>query len=376
MKFLEMFECIEKGNFGLTDEAIYKSIQNRGDFIPIWGGNKEHNLIERRISTNAKTKQNKNITIFEGEGIIISLDGSAGSMTYKQNQKFALNHHAGFFKVKNPKIIIPEFFALFYQKQLREKSVSEGSKTLTQDHIYQIDFDIPNFNNQRKIMTVINPILDIENNTKGLIQKINKIQGLILTEKYKEFQVRDFSAKSLLNNLGGNSGITEKTIYQKIPLTGNRYHILSSSTISSTKLGEIPKCEIGTKPLKVFENTEGILIIRKGKAGAAFYLKKGRYTINDNAYILSLKKTSYDVSLKWLMYHLKPIFLEYSSRSDNGTWNMTGFFSNTFIDIPVIEEQQNILKYYEQMEILEGKLNRLLDKISSIFSKQISADVA
>lgn len=30
MKFKDLFEPIQKGNFGLTDEAIYKSIQYEG----------------------------------------------------------------------------------------------------------------------------------------------------------------------------------------------------------------------------------------------------------------------------------------------------------------------------------------------------------
>ena len=53
-------------------------------------------MTDRRISVSAKTKKGATIKIFSGEGIIISLDGSAGSMTYKNGEKFALNHHAGF----------------------------------------------------------------------------------------------------------------------------------------------------------------------------------------------------------------------------------------------------------------------------------------
>ena len=187
MRFLDLFRPIQKGDFGLTDEAIYKSIQAGGEFIPIWGGNKNHNLIERRVSVNAKTKQNKPITIFEGEGIIISLDGSAGSMTYKQNQKFALNHHAGFFKIKKPKIILPEFFALFYQKQFQESSVSEGSKTLTLKHIYKIDFDIPSFDEQIRIMKAVKPVIYTRNSAQLLLKKIRNMQKLFLINKYTNF---------------------------------------------------------------------------------------------------------------------------------------------------------------------------------------------
>ncbi len=174
-----MFEPVKKGDFGLTDEAIYKSIQYGGEFIPIWGGNQEHNTIDRLVSVNGRTKQDEPITIFEGEGIILSLDGSAGSMTYKSGtQKFALNHHAGFFKVRSDAIqkIDPEFFSIFYQKQLQELSVSEGSKTLTLDQLYEADFEIPAHSKQIEIMKPVKSILVLRQKIDLFIrQKIDEI---------------------------------------------------------------------------------------------------------------------------------------------------------------------------------------------------------
>ena len=63
--------------------------------------------------------------------------------------------------------------------------------------------------------------------------------------------------------------------YSYIPgkgqLEGLRYPVLSSSTIEETRLGEIPMCDIDGKKLKVFEDREGILVIRNGKAGTVFF---------------------------------------------------------------------------------------------------------
>ena len=42
MKFLDVFNEIDKGNYALTDEAIYASLQNGDELIPLYGGNKEH----------------------------------------------------------------------------------------------------------------------------------------------------------------------------------------------------------------------------------------------------------------------------------------------------------------------------------------------
>ncbi len=57
MRFRDVFNEIEKGNYALTDEAVYASIQNGDEFIPLYGGNKEHHSTERRISISAKTKK-------------------------------------------------------------------------------------------------------------------------------------------------------------------------------------------------------------------------------------------------------------------------------------------------------------------------------
>lgn len=176
-KFLDLFEPIKKGDYKLTDEAIYKSIQRGGEFIPIWGGNQDHSMPDRYVSEEGRTKANKPITIFEGEGIIISLDGSAGSMTYKKDEQFALNHHAGFFKVRKEaeKIIIPEFFALFYPKQLQEISVSEGSKTLSLKQIYSEDFNIPPYDIQKNIMSKVKPLLEKKKKLQKAILKIDEL---------------------------------------------------------------------------------------------------------------------------------------------------------------------------------------------------------
>ena len=189
--FLDLFEPIQKGNFGLTDEAIYKSIETDGNFIPIWGGNQEHNTIQRLVSENGKTKSSKPITIFDGEGIIISLDGSAGSMTRKKNQKFTLNHHAGFFRVKRDleEIIDLDFFSLFYQHQFQDESVSEGSKTLTLKQIYSMDFNIPSYEVQKNILSKIIPILEKRQRIIELINHIRYVKNKTLSIDYKSYQV-------------------------------------------------------------------------------------------------------------------------------------------------------------------------------------------
>ncbi len=379
MKFLDIFQPVEKGNHGLTDEAAYKSIQYDEEYIPLYGAYKQHTVIERLVSIKGKTKSNESIKIFDGEGIIINFDGvSAGRMTYKKNEKFALNHHTGFFKLRDDagKKIDLEYFAVFYQNILEDISVSTGSSTLSLDQLYKMEFEFPSHNDQLKIMSMIRPLLQLKNRINEILSKIEQIKELILSEDYKKFQQKNYPINKILDCMGGNSGLIEREIYQKIPIDGQRYSVLSSSTEDRTKLGEIPICQINGKMIKVFENSEGILVIRNGKAGTTFYLTGGKYTVNDHAYILSLKKDlDFNVSLKWLMYQLRPDFLEYSSSSDNGTWNMTGFFKHVMVDIPIQAEQEKVVMKYEKLEELEENLKNNLQKIEQLVSKQISVPV-
>jgi restriction endonuclease S subunit len=373
-KFLEMFEPIKKGNFGLTDEVIYKSIQTSGDFIPIWGGNKEHKIIDRLVSKNAKTKKGEPITIFSGRGVIISLDGSAGSMTLKAGQEFALNHHAGFFRLKeNPEIqVLLEFFTLFCQKQLQDASISEGSKTLTLDQIYSMDFDMPSIEMQKEIVAAIQPFLKKKEKLEKTLVAIQGIRDKFFSNEYEKYQANEQPIKNIIDYMSGNSGLTEQFIYEKSQHSGKRYIVLSSSTEKETKMGEIPMCELNGKPLKVFEDRDGLLVVRNGKAGTTLYLPRGDYTINDHAYILSVKKDCpYKINLKWLSIQYKDEFLSYASSSDNGTWNMTGFFQNVVIDIPDYTEQMKIVEEYEKPERYEIRIKEINEEIHKLTSKVI-----
>jgi len=375
-KFLDIFTPIQKGNFGLTDEAIYKSIQHGGQFIPVYGGTQEHNTTDRFVSEHGKTKYDEPITIFSGDGIIISLDGSSGCMTYTISRRFALNHHAGFFQLKEKakQLVVPEFFSLFFEKQLQEASVSEGSKTLTLTMIESMDFDIPQYDIQKEIMLEIRPLLKAKEKVKNLLLRINSIKEKELSVEYQNYQAKDVPISKILDCYGGNTGLTEEGIYQKILSDGERYEVLSSSTAEDTRLGKIPICYINGKQLDVFENEEGILVIRNGKAGTTYFLEKGKYAITDHAYILSLKKDcDYKMSLKWLMNHYRQVFLEYASSSANATWNMTGFFKDVRIDIPSYEEQLELAKTYDSLELLETKMEGILTEIDQLFSRQIVA---
>ena len=106
-------------------------------------------------------------------------------------------------------------------------------------------------------------------------------------------------------------------------------------------------------------------------AGQTFYLAPGSYTLNDHAYILYQDPAfPYEINLKWLAIEYRDEFLSYASTSDNGTWNKTGFFTHTFIDIPSIEEQINVVKQYTLIKHKIDRIETILKRIDNIFSER------
>jgi len=376
-KFLDIFKPIQKGNFGLTDEAIYKSIQHGGQFIPVYGGTQEHTTTDRFVSEYGKTKYDEPITIFNGDGIIISLDGSSGCMTYVTAKRFALNHHAGFFQLKEDakQVVDPEFFSLFFEKQLQEAGVSEGSKTLTLSMIESMDFDIPQYSVQMNVMSRIRPLLKVKERVNNLLSRIKFVKERILLVEYRDYQAKGVPIGDVLDCMSGNSGLTEEYLYSQIKDSSEKkYHILTAST--EHELSQyVPRCKHpkdSSKMITVVEGKPVVHVVRIGKAGSVTYFEKGDYTTTENAYLLYLKDNlKFDVSLKWLMYALAPQFSEYSNIAEYGTWNMTGFFEDVIIDIPSYKEQLELVEEYDRLELLQANLQSILAQIDQIFTKQI-----
>ena len=103
---------------------------------------------------------------------------------------------------------------------------------------------------------------------------------------------------------GGNSGLTEELIYLNQDLN-KKYaiNVYSGATQKNNKMRSInPGVKINGKELKVFSN-KGILIARKGKAGALTYINDSNYTLNDDAYIMQIREEyKKRINIKYLMF--------------------------------------------------------------------------
>lgn len=380
MKFLDLFEPVEKGNYALTDECIYNSIDMSDDFIPIWGGNSNHEIINKNINEKAKNKKGASITIFSGEGIIISLDGSAGAMTYKTGQRFSLNHHAGFIKEKKTlkKEISLRYFSIFFQNKLKSLAVSDGSKTLTLDSLYELEIEIPGYEDQIKIMKKVEPLLKLKVELGEIVKNIDVLKNkYFLMKKAEKF----IDAGKIIKHVSRNDSLSEEGIYNKSNnlKPGDKTNLTVLSGSFTKEYGVVPV----EKKIHHLSNSFCLQVITRGKAGSIKFLDKGNYATNTNSmllYLLDEGKKIFNLNsehkekifLKFLKLYLEPKFKEFSSSADLGVLPLTEVLKE--INIPLIKVDISIEKIVEKYELIDDYENRikfLMNKIDNLIDREV-----
>ena len=174
---------INKGTGGFTEEGIYHDMPlNNHPFIPFFGGEKIHRFPEKFVRDGAKNNKGKVVKYFSGECLILSMDGSAGYMTYKPNgEKFTLNHHAASITLKpqyNKKINL-KWFKHEYQKTLIDSTVSKkSSRTLSKEVLESIFITAPKPTEQEAWVKEIEEIEQLNNRLEKIKNHIT-----LLTEK-------------------------------------------------------------------------------------------------------------------------------------------------------------------------------------------------
>ena len=187
--------------------------------------------------------------------------------------------------------------------------------------------------------------------------------------------------------MNGNNGLTEEFIYRKLAAKGTLYEVLSSATTGAARMGFIPVCVLDNgRALRVFEEKTGILVARNGKAGQMTYLKPGKYTINDHAYILSLldnfkaeaKIATPDKErnfLLWFICTYQSVLYKFASKKDNATWNKSDFWG-TSIDIPEPDKIDKVARLYEESLETMSRAQHVIDRLSALLEKQIGVPSA
>lgn len=182
-----------------------------------------------------------------------------------------------------------------------------------------------------------------------------------------------FPIKEVFKIHGGVSGLTEKVIYENQSKDPEKnIYVYSGAT---EKRFHLPKVNsnliINEKRIKTFsKKNEYILISRKGKAGYMQLIKDTNFTINDDAYIMQVKKNFIDkVNLDYFIHKYQKFFLNFvSSKDSNGTFSKE-IAENYEIEIEEIETQKSFIKIKKNKSNLNTKILNQIDLINEQLKK-------
>lgn len=299
--------------------------------------------------------------------------GNAGDV-FLQKELFDANNTAALilldeYKNKiNLEWLLYKLRPLFLQFQTSKNGVSYLNKNIVEN----IEVFISDEKVQESELAELKKLEMLKSKVETIQHEIDNIMFKHLLIQYKEFQIRNEPIKNLFYINGGNSGLTEEYIYRTINEQQLK-NILLTGSINDTNNRLISDIKLtNNKKINIYQ-TEGIHIIRKGKAGTIKYLPHNTYALNDDAYLLTKKENiKYEIDLEWLFYTQKELFMKYSTNSDNGTWSKTGFLNNAKINIPLIKEQKKVKNIFRKLTEKKKKIELILNEINKTFSKDLA----
>ena len=309
--------------------------------------------------------------------ILVVNYGKAGSTRYIDDKEYNIGRNVCGLVLKEEyqgKILLE------YARYLLEKefcvAVEEGNMgCLSQSTLKEFDFplelsQLPSIKEQEEYIGLMHSLLHKKRKLDKICQYIeNTLDSTISFPDEDLLQGSNVPVAELFECMGGNSGLTEAFIYEHQNDAGIKCRVLSGATIDANELERISEDVLLKGKRLKFCNGEGILVIRKGDAGNVRYLPKDNYTINDDAYILTVKENcKYDINLKWFSVYYGKVFKDYASGNSNGTWNKTGFFSNAYVNIPSLSFQQKVVEYYDYLNMVKNKCREIQGEIQKIRS--------
>lgn len=169
-----------------------------------------------------------------------------------------------------------------------------------------------------------------------------------------------FSVKEVFIIHGGNSGLTEKLIYQnQSKVEAENIPVFSSATEQAFHLPKVSKnVNINNKPIKTFSADKSYIIVaRNGKAGLMNVITGIDFTINDHAYIFELKRAFIGkVDLYYFIKRYQNDFLEFvSSKGGNGTFSKE-IAENYEVEIPDMKIQNVVSREQKRLLSLRDSL--------------------
>jgi hypothetical protein len=364
----EMFDYFP-GNHGLTEETIYNYQPSSTDeSVPIFSGSQDNIVPIAYVRKDARNNKGEPVTCFEGPCLILTKDGSAGLITYKDQGIFTINHHACVLKVKDSwKFDLDiEWFAHQYQSSLQQYVTSKSdNRVFSTKWFDRVEFKIPCLPVQRRQKNKKKALVNIKNRIEYTLEALKVVLEEAAVElKYEGYQTARLDDVFTLE--GGNSGLTEDFIYYNQPSNAEeKLSILSGATLKANLMGYISRnAKPNGRELKIF-SAPAILVVRKGLAGRMTYISRGEFTTNDDAYVLAPKQNwKAKVNLLWFVHEYQHLFFNLvTSKSDNATFNKE-YALRQVLKVPDdIEFQDRFAKKVQAIECMLEKYKEIERRI-------------
>ena len=346
----------------ITDKKLYYNIGN----VPVLTGDNE---IKGYWDSSIITEKDLPCITYPTKG--------NSGVCYVQKSLFDVNNTAILIPKEEYREKIDLDYVAFELSRLFPKIVTskDGVSYLNKEIVEKIDLSLPTKTIQTERYNTISKLIHLRKKLILILGKIQLAKNHTLINSYENYQAKQVPISNILDAMSGNPGLTEEFLYSQIQTEEEKEYLVLTGSVNFKSLTYTHKCSHPKKIdelINVIEDTEIIHVVRKGKAGHATYFKKGKITANDDAYILYRnQKTKYSINLRWFSLYIQPKLLKYSSSSENGTWHKTGFFENVCVDIPILDEQNNVDLQYQKLEKIHTETENIKNDVDSILGKNI-----
>jgi len=354
-----IFDFISETN--LVEEHFYN---NKGEY-PVFSGQTEKGGIVAYIDT-----YNQN-----GPCITFTTYGQkAGKIFYRKgNYTIGRNCMGLRSKDKYKDKINLMWFSYKFQNLFHRLRIGEleGQRSLNKTLLENVKITIPDKLIQEKQLKTYAKTQYLQDNIDKLLEHAeNFIKTKIQITEY----IYDEEIKKIFDIIGGNSGLTEEFIYYNQPNNEEeKIPILSSATLDNNLMGYVSRiAKINGKKLKIFKGL-CILVARNGYAGTMTYIENERFTTNDHAYVLILKKEWKEkINLRWFVHQYQELFYNLvTSKSDNATFNKE-YAEKQKVKIPDIKVQISIAEKLQKIDYLMKNFQFLKEKIENLVECEVA----
>lgn len=360
------------GNTGLTVRAIHNSKGKSYDCVVLSSSLLENTALGY-IDSKIILPSGKKLKLFENkEGIVISRNGYAGTMSYLEPGLYTLTDHAYIlFKRDDCKYDIDlKWFILEFQNDIRKRflTTQSGNQTFTiTKFMNNFNIDIPTIEVQKEISEKYRIV---EKEIKILKLQREKISNFYL-ENVSGYNMETIPLFEMFEPHQGNAIYTKKNI-NKNGWNGS-VPVISSNTdnngiLDYINLNFVKKKDYITKPCLTWSVD--------GYAGKLFARnlddKTSGFVANNHCGILHPKIDMHNIYFPYLVYCLQPQFFQNAKNNANKKLG-NNQMKNIEIHIPIdnngnfdLNAQIEIANKYQTVEKLKKKVLNQIDELLNV----------